>query len=247
MPINRKAGETEDQFISRCIADEIRSGKENDVAAAICYSYLRRENMKGLRTAEERVAAKLKYNNDFRGINLTNFGENSDACWENYIQVGTKIVDGREVPDCRGPVEAEDVMPQIDSTYPGEAADDEKKKEKMEIEEPNLNIFGYHTRNFDLCPSAVELFKHLVQMPITEEGEGMIRSLAQIADNVFKKEREVIEAGVASAHDLQEAGLLVADFKDLIHEIDEEVGMVHDVSFMDGHIKTISEYRNGNE
>lgn len=244
MPINRKAGETEDQFISRCIADEISSGKPNDQAAAICYSYLRRENMKGLKTAEERVAAKLKFNNDFRGINLTNFGENSDACWENYIQVGTKIVDGREVPDCRGPVEAEDVMPQIDSTYPGEAAVSGSVRFQDE-----LNIFGYQPRNFDICPGAIALFTHLVGYGLGDDEEtmGMIRSAAIVADEVFRVEKEVLESKTATAEQLQAVIAIVEDFKDIIHEIDEEVGMVHDVSFMDGHIKTISEYFDGNE
>ncbi len=39
-----------------------------------------------------------------------------------------------------------------------------------------------------------------------------------------------------------EAISLVEDFKDIIHEVDEETGMVHDVSFMDGHIEKIKSY-----
>lgn len=242
MPINRKAGESEDEFISRCIADEISSGKPNDQAAAICYSYLRRENMKGLRTGEERAAAKIKYARDFKGINLTNFGENSDACWENYIQVGTKIVDGREVPDCRGPVEAEDVMPQIDSTYPGEGPVSGSVRFQDE-----LNIYGFQPRNFDICPGAIALFAHLITMPLDTETIGMVRSAAIVADEVFRVEKEVLESKSATEEQFQAVVAIVQDFKDIIHEIDEEVGMVHDVSFMDGHIKTISEYLNGNE
>ena len=37
-----------------------------------------------------------------------------------------------------------------------------------------------------------------------------------------------------------EATILVEDFKDLIGEIDEETGMTHDTSFMDGHLEKIS-------
>lgn len=106
MPVDKpKAGETQDQYLKYCIPIEIQSGKEADQAAAICISMYQRDKMSKLRTSQERVSAKLKYNHDFRGINLTNFGINSDACWDDYIQVGTKIVDGREVPDCRGPIE----------------------------------------------------------------------------------------------------------------------------------------------
>jgi hypothetical protein len=120
MPINIRQGETENEFISRCIGEEVSSGKEQDVSAAICYSYWRKDKMSKLRTSQEKFSAKLKYSQDFRGINLTNFGENSDACWEGYIQVGTKILDGREVPDCRGPVDEMETQPTISSTYPGE-------------------------------------------------------------------------------------------------------------------------------
>ena len=115
-------------------------------------------------------------------------------------------------------------------------------QQKFEIEAPNINVFGFHTRHFDLCPGAQALFNHLITMPVNEETIGMIRSAAQVADNVFRKEKEVIEAGVASQHDYEEVALLVGDFKDIMGEIDEEVGMGHDVSFMDGHILKVQEY-----
>jgi hypothetical protein len=143
-------------------------------------------------------------------------------------------------------VEAEG-NPSITSSYPGEAAGTKKKKKytspaMFAIEKPNINVFGYHTRYFGICPGAQSLFEHLITMPVDEETVGMIRSAAQVADNVFRKESEVIEAGVASVHDYEEVLFLVEDFKDILHEIDEEVGMVHDVSFMDGHIDKVKEY-----
>lgn len=38
MPINPRAGESKDEFISRCIATEIEAGKDESQAAAICYT-----------------------------------------------------------------------------------------------------------------------------------------------------------------------------------------------------------------
>ena len=70
----------------------------------------------------------------------------------------------------------------------------------------------------------------------------MIRSAAQVADNVFRKEKEVIESGVASQHDYEEVLYLVEDFKDIMEEVDEEVGMMHDTSFMDNHIDIVKGY-----
>jgi hypothetical protein len=104
MPIIPKSGETRDQFISRCIEIEIGAGYDASQGAAICYTKWREQKMK---KANQRVAAKIQNISKFKGINLNFAGEVNmeEPCWENYIQIGTKIVDGREVPDCRGPVE----------------------------------------------------------------------------------------------------------------------------------------------
>jgi hypothetical protein len=101
MPIPKVSGETEQEYVSKCIPAIIDEyGQEQ--SAAICYNTYRTEvGMSG----ERLVASKINQLSKYKGINLTKMGENSDACWEGYIQVGTKIVDGREVPDCRGPVE----------------------------------------------------------------------------------------------------------------------------------------------
>lgn len=108
-----------------------------------------------------------------------------------------------------------------------------------------LDIFGYKPRYFHMCPGAQEMFQHLVSMQVDEETVGMIRSAAQVADNIFRIEEEVIQSEEASPEQLNEAVLLVEDFKDIINEVDEEVGMIHDVSYMDGHIEKIKQYVKG--
>jgi type II restriction/modification system DNA methylase subunit YeeA len=75
-----------------------------------------------------------------------------------------------------------------------------------------------------------------------EETAGMIRSAAQIADNVFEIEAKVLEDKMATTNQLNQAEILVDDFYDLMDEIDEELGMIHDVSYMDGHIELIESY-----
>jgi len=238
MPINPKSGETQDEFISRCIGVEVSSGKEQDQAAAICYSVWRKDKMSKL-SGQDKIVEKLKFARDFKGINL---GENSEACWPGYIQVGTKILDGREVPDCRGPVEMEEgVLPTIDSTYPGEHSTG-----SVEMEDGEIDIFGYQTKQFYICPGAIGTFEDLKsQTNLNEDTIGMIRSAAQLADNVFKIEKDAIESGSTTQEKLDEATVIVADFQDLIGEIEEEVGKDYDTSYMDGHLVTIKSYING--
>jgi len=115
-------------------------------------------------------------------------------------------------------------------------------KESMEIVPPNVNVYGYHTRFFQICPGAQATFEHLISMDNDEDTIGMIRSAAQVADNVFRIEDEVIKSQNATQHQYEEAVVLVDDFKDIMNEIDKISGMKHDVSYMDGHIVKIKEY-----
>jgi hypothetical protein len=118
----------------------------------------------------------------------------------------------------------------------------QKMVEQMVFSAQEIDVFGYNTKYFYICPGAIGTFNHLKTMNPDEDTIGMIRSAAQIADNVFKIEADVLKAESATPEQLQEAIILVGDFKDLMHEIDEEVGMVHDVSYMDNHIEVIKSY-----
>ena len=98
MPVNVKKGESENDFISRCIGEEVGAGYEQSQAAAICYSYWVKENMSKITDTTSKVMASVNFNNKFRGINL--LAEGDDPCWDGYEQYGTKDMDGREVPNC---------------------------------------------------------------------------------------------------------------------------------------------------
>lgn len=88
MPIKVNPSESEQQFIDRCIPIEIGYGKSADVAAGICYSIWENRNMN--KTSTERVLSKVNK------INLLD----PNPCQTGYIAYGTKIKDGREVPNC---------------------------------------------------------------------------------------------------------------------------------------------------
>jgi len=109
-------------------------------------------------------------------------------------------------------------------------------------EDINLNVYGYKTKYFQICPGAQATFKHLISMDNDEDNIGMIRSAAVVADSIFKIEDDVIKSDVATPEQLSEAIVLVDDFKDIINEIDKDSDMVHDVSYMDGHIEKIKSY-----
>lgn len=149
-----------------------------------------------------------------------------------------------------GLLQENEAQPSVSSTYPGQAASGsiapatfgDVPPVLQDFEEGNINVFGLETEYFYMCPGAVELFTHLTSMEMDEDTKGMVRSAALQADRVFDIEEDVLEDGKAEPKDLAQAIQLVADFKDLIGEIDEITGMEHDVTFMDGHIQMIKQY-----
>lgn len=105
MPVNPKPEETQDEFISRCIAEEVSAGYEQSQAAAICYSYWDKDKMSKIKDTQSKVMARVAYDTKYRGINLGQILPNGeyefeDPCWPGYTQYGTKDMGGREVPNC---------------------------------------------------------------------------------------------------------------------------------------------------
>lgn len=110
MPIDRKKGEREEEYISRCIATEVSAGKPTEQAVAICYNKSRMSKEKSQHTLEERVMSKIKQINHIQRMEITIDstypGEKAEElitpnpCQSGYIAIGTKIKNGREVPNC---------------------------------------------------------------------------------------------------------------------------------------------------
>jgi len=119
---------------------------------------------------------------------------------------------------------------------------EEIRMSMAELTEGEMDVLGYTTRHFKLCPGAQKTFKHLIAMNPDEEVAGMIRSAAILADTVFGIEQKAITEKHATVNDLYEASILVNDFMDLIVEIDEQLKMYHNVSYMTGHLDVIAEY-----
>jgi hypothetical protein len=150
-----------------------------------------------------------------------------------------------------GEVELEGTTTSISSSYSGQfggPTNKKKTKVKLEVEAPNLDVFGYPTKHFEICPGAQALFQNLVSVPPTEDTVGMIRSMAQMADNVFEIEKDVLEKEKATPEQFQTAMVLVEDFYDVLEEVQEEMmeegGTAMDLNadFMNNHLNIIAKY-----
>jgi hypothetical protein len=68
MPIEKRPGESKDQFISRCIEKEISSGMTNDQAAAVCYTYwdeLKSATASGIWSGDAPVSIEFESYSDY--------------------------------------------------------------------------------------------------------------------------------------------------------------------------------------
>ena len=92
IPVPKK-GQTEQEYVSECISQIVDEyGQEQ--GSAICYNtYRKSKDM----SAQSKMASKLRQDS-YKGINLLAGLE--DSCWDGYEAIGTKTLDGREVPNC---------------------------------------------------------------------------------------------------------------------------------------------------
>lgn len=100
MPVKPTSSENEEQFIGRCMSEEKDSFPDEPQRYAVCKSKWDRDNMSKITNTSEKVMARVAYDTKFRGINLMAEEGLEDACWDGYEAIGTKMLDGREVPNC---------------------------------------------------------------------------------------------------------------------------------------------------
>ena len=90
MPIpNPSKAETQNDYVGRCMS-EISGEYPQEQALAICISTYQKETMS--KDKQQRVADKMSGISLLQGLD--------EACWEGYEAIGTKILNGREVPNC---------------------------------------------------------------------------------------------------------------------------------------------------
>lgn len=103
MPVRPTASENEQEFISRCMGEESTSFPDQAQRYAVCKSKWDRSQMEKqtFSNTQSKIAALINLEKKYEGINLAPLekGEN-DPCYKDYVQVGTKMLDGKEVPNC---------------------------------------------------------------------------------------------------------------------------------------------------
>jgi hypothetical protein len=156
-----------------------------------------------------------------------------NPCQTGYIAYGTKEKNKRQVPNC---------IPK-DGMSRGSISGIGNDGGCCYDENANLNILGYKTRFFHICPVAIEIFTDLLKTDnLGEDVAGMIRSAALQADRIFEIEDKVLRLQSAEFDEYTEALLLMDDFVDLMAEIAVITGKEYNMDFMLNHIEIIGSY-----
>jgi hypothetical protein len=100
MPIRPGKSENEEQFISRCMSEESEAFPDEPQRYAVCKSYYDRDKMSKITDTKTKVMARVAFDSKYKGIRLAEDDGLEGACWDGYEAIGTKILDGREVPNC---------------------------------------------------------------------------------------------------------------------------------------------------
>ena len=110
---------------------------------------------------------------------------------------------------------------------------------KEEMDPREVNIFGYETKHFDVCPGAQGLYKRIIAgeftdgMPDQKEQDLIIRS-AKLHDALFAMEKNAIEMG-GNELDIQSAQIIA----DQIMEMAKMMGLEKEHDYVQNHVNII--------
>ena len=71
---------------------------------------------------------------------------------------------------------------------------------RLEQDEPehfgggeNIDILGFKTEHFDICKSAVMLYKKLMEKDLNDNAKELVKSSAKSLDHIFEMEKQVVK------------------------------------------------------
>ena len=116
-----------------------------------------------------------------------------------------------------------------------------RKLIKEQIDPREVNVFGYETKHFDVCPGAQGLYKRIIAgeftdgMPDQKEQDLIIRS-AKLHDALFALEKNVLKTG-GNELDIEIAQIIADQIMAMARMMDLE----DEHNYVQNHVKIISD------
>ena len=136
---------------------------------------------------------------------------------------------GRAVKVCKGQMQGESAL---EKSKKGMAM--YGKKAKMnEQDSLEVDVYGYQTKHFDVCPGAQSLYKRIVDEDLVKDKDLVTRT-AKLHDALFALEKTALEDG-ATELDVEAAQLMA----DQIMEMAKMMGLESEHQYVQGHVEKV--------
>ena len=136
---------------------------------------------------------------------------------------------GRAVKVCKGQMQGESAL---EKSKKGMAM--YGKKAKMnEQDSLEVDVYGYQTKHFDVCPGAQSLYKRIVDEDLVKDKD-LAKRTAKLHDALFALEKTALENG-ATELDVEAAQLMA----DQIMEMAKMMGLESEHQYVQGHVEKV--------
>ena len=141
---------------------------------------------------------------------------------------------GRAVKVCKGQIKGEAEDAAMKKSALGMAM--YGKKSKMNEQDGQVNVFGYQTKHYDVCPGAQSLYKRIVDEKLVEDEDLVVR-VAKLHDSLFYLEKLAKNNQIEVTPDLVDMAQNTADL--IMSAAKEKMNLEKEHSYVQGHVDTI--------
>ena len=113
------------------------------------------------------------------------------------------------------------------------------KKSKMNEEEGEVNVFGYQTQHFDICPGAQSLYKAIVDGEHGKQDKDLVIRVAKAHDTLFYLEKLAKDGSIEVTQELVDTAQNQADL--IMSAAKEKMNLEKEHSYVQGHVNTIKD------
>ena len=117
------------------------------------------------------------------------------------------------------------------------------KKSKMNEEEGEVNVFGYQTQHFDICPGAQSLYKAIVDGEHGKQDKDLVIRVAKAHDTLFYLEKLAKAGSIKVTQELVDTAQNQADL--IMSAAKEKMDLEKEHSYVQGHVDTIKGLMDG--
>ena len=106
----------------------------------------------------------------------------------------------------------------------------------LEEQDGQVNIFGYQTKHYDICPGAQSLYKRIVDEKLVEDEDLVVR-VAKLHDSLFYLEKLAKGGQIEVTPDLVDMAQNTADL--IMSAAKEKMNLEKEHSYVQGHVDII--------